>query len=226
MTHVKALQAGHSSQGTSEPITPVCDDILAANAPTSHTIIRIVLGMMYIINTFKVQIIGQIFPYKMLYSFIFPYIWSSIDAGAHRYILISKLYPPPPPHTSIDSGAHRYILISKLYPPPPHTSIDSGAHRYILISKLYIPPPPTHKHWFRGASIYTYQQVIPPPPHTQALIQGHIDIYLSASYTPPTHTSIDSGAHRYILISKLYPPPKKKIYIATQIIATQFLNNR
>ena len=23
MTHVKALQAGHSSQGTSEPITPV-----------------------------------------------------------------------------------------------------------------------------------------------------------------------------------------------------------
>ena len=24
MTHVKALQAGHSSQGTSEPITPVC----------------------------------------------------------------------------------------------------------------------------------------------------------------------------------------------------------
>ena len=25
MTHVKALQAGHSSQGTSEPITPVLD---------------------------------------------------------------------------------------------------------------------------------------------------------------------------------------------------------
>ena len=24
MTHAKALQAGHSSQGTSEPITPVC----------------------------------------------------------------------------------------------------------------------------------------------------------------------------------------------------------
>ena len=24
MTHVKALQAGQSSQGTSEPITPVC----------------------------------------------------------------------------------------------------------------------------------------------------------------------------------------------------------
>ena len=24
MTHVKALQAGHSSQGTSEPITPAC----------------------------------------------------------------------------------------------------------------------------------------------------------------------------------------------------------
>ena len=24
MTHVKALQAGHSSQGTSEPITPGC----------------------------------------------------------------------------------------------------------------------------------------------------------------------------------------------------------
>ena len=35
MTHVKALQAGHSSQGTSEPITPVptfllfvCHDLL------------------------------------------------------------------------------------------------------------------------------------------------------------------------------------------------------
>ena len=31
MTHVKALQAGHSSQGTSEPITPVCfvaDEVL------------------------------------------------------------------------------------------------------------------------------------------------------------------------------------------------------
>ena len=28
MTHVKALQAGHSSQGTSEPITPVCRDRL------------------------------------------------------------------------------------------------------------------------------------------------------------------------------------------------------
>ena len=26
MTHAKALQAGHSSQGTSEPITPVCFD--------------------------------------------------------------------------------------------------------------------------------------------------------------------------------------------------------
>ena len=29
MTHVKALQAGHSSQGTSEPITPVC--VIVAN---------------------------------------------------------------------------------------------------------------------------------------------------------------------------------------------------
>ena len=32
MTHVKALQAGHSSQGTSEPITPVCfvaDEVLS-----------------------------------------------------------------------------------------------------------------------------------------------------------------------------------------------------
>ena len=28
MTHVKALQAGHSSQGTSEPITPVCTQII------------------------------------------------------------------------------------------------------------------------------------------------------------------------------------------------------
>ena len=27
MTHVKALQAGHSSQGTSEPITPAITDI-------------------------------------------------------------------------------------------------------------------------------------------------------------------------------------------------------
>ena len=27
MTHVKALQAGHSSQGTSEPITPVIKPI-------------------------------------------------------------------------------------------------------------------------------------------------------------------------------------------------------
>ena len=27
MTHVKALQAGHSSQGTSEPITPVSKEI-------------------------------------------------------------------------------------------------------------------------------------------------------------------------------------------------------
>ena len=33
MTHVKALQAGHSSQGTSEPITPACvpaDQVVAA----------------------------------------------------------------------------------------------------------------------------------------------------------------------------------------------------
>ena len=30
MTHVKALQAGHSSQGTSEPITP------ASNASLRH----------------------------------------------------------------------------------------------------------------------------------------------------------------------------------------------
>ena len=28
MTRVKALQAGHSSQGTSEPITPVCSQII------------------------------------------------------------------------------------------------------------------------------------------------------------------------------------------------------
>ena len=28
MTHVKALQGGHSSQGTSEPITPVCEQEL------------------------------------------------------------------------------------------------------------------------------------------------------------------------------------------------------
>ena len=26
MTHVKALQAGHSSQGTSEPVIPACRD--------------------------------------------------------------------------------------------------------------------------------------------------------------------------------------------------------
>ena len=28
MTHVKALQAGQSSQGTSEPITPVLEDVV------------------------------------------------------------------------------------------------------------------------------------------------------------------------------------------------------
>ena len=30
MTHVKALQAGHSSQGTSEPITPAPDSVVTA----------------------------------------------------------------------------------------------------------------------------------------------------------------------------------------------------
>ena len=39
MTHVKALQAGHSSQGTSEPITPVlgevADTLCAAGQRTS-----------------------------------------------------------------------------------------------------------------------------------------------------------------------------------------------
>ena len=32
MTHVKALQAGHSSQGTSEPITPVSSELYRPNA--------------------------------------------------------------------------------------------------------------------------------------------------------------------------------------------------
>ena len=31
MTHVKALQAGHSSQGTSEPITPGVGYVVVAN---------------------------------------------------------------------------------------------------------------------------------------------------------------------------------------------------
>ena len=31
MTHVKALQAGHSSQGTSEPITPVQYDLIGSS---------------------------------------------------------------------------------------------------------------------------------------------------------------------------------------------------
>ena len=38
MTHVKALQAGHSSQGTSEPITPVLSLIsLWCSSDFSHT---------------------------------------------------------------------------------------------------------------------------------------------------------------------------------------------
>ena len=36
MTHVKALQAGHSSQGTSEPITPAFDPIASKKAEQTH----------------------------------------------------------------------------------------------------------------------------------------------------------------------------------------------
>ena len=40
MTHVKALQAGHSSQGTSEPITPGCglDDRMVAAVTIPSTV--------------------------------------------------------------------------------------------------------------------------------------------------------------------------------------------
>ena len=44
MTHVKALQAGHSSQGTSEPITPdliVCYIIINSPTDGSYTVILV-----------------------------------------------------------------------------------------------------------------------------------------------------------------------------------------
>ena len=41
MTHVKALQAGHSSQGTSEPITPAIEK---KNVSNPYTCIRILLN--------------------------------------------------------------------------------------------------------------------------------------------------------------------------------------
>ena len=37
MTHVKALQAGHSSQGTSEPITPVLGRLLRTSVSEVDT---------------------------------------------------------------------------------------------------------------------------------------------------------------------------------------------
>ena len=40
MTHVKALQAGHSSQGTSEPITPVWLNHVAETFPVSNKLIH------------------------------------------------------------------------------------------------------------------------------------------------------------------------------------------
>ena len=44
MTHVKALQAGHSSQGTSEPITPACyspSTALTATSGLHHAFVRL-----------------------------------------------------------------------------------------------------------------------------------------------------------------------------------------
>ena len=45
MTHVKALQAGHSSQGTSEPITPVRNGI--------NHFMHQSANLIYLINEFK-----------------------------------------------------------------------------------------------------------------------------------------------------------------------------
>ena len=41
MAHVKALQAGHSSQGTSEPITPAWKVGCAENPPGGKELARI-----------------------------------------------------------------------------------------------------------------------------------------------------------------------------------------
>ena len=50
MTHVKALQAGHSSQGTSEPITPV-------NAPLGGHFRGVALSMTVTIETAVIDLI-------------------------------------------------------------------------------------------------------------------------------------------------------------------------
>ena len=60
MTHVKALQAGHSSQGTSEPITPAQVD----NFP----VILNISGCLVIITSAQGGIPGPIYNYVMVFS--------------------------------------------------------------------------------------------------------------------------------------------------------------
>ena len=54
MTHVKALQAGHSSQGTSEPITPALIQDLALNVQcTPGAISRLALFQNQVLHVFR-----------------------------------------------------------------------------------------------------------------------------------------------------------------------------
>ena len=50
MTHVKALQAGHSSQGTSEPITPAITDICTGGQQCKYQLLGSGVNISYYLH--------------------------------------------------------------------------------------------------------------------------------------------------------------------------------
>ena len=127
MTHVKALQAGHSSQGTSEPITPGLrpHTVLACR---SHRVLTIyispplkyvmLLWNMYCCSEIYIAALKYVLPLWNMYCCTKPSLYSKIWAPPHERVHhYTVKYGHRPTNGSITASYRVLTVCHRLYPP-------------------------------------------------------------------------------------------------------------